>query len=162
MEFQAIGHIRTPYLTRADMPVQPSGGEVNGHIEMSSEWADGLRDLDGFSHLIVLYLFHCVSDVRLTVIPFLDDQPRGLFATRAPTRPNPIGLSVLRLHEINGNILEVGGVDMLDRTPLIDIKPYVPEFDQPVGEIRTGWLEKKALAATTTRSDGRFGGNEAT
>ena len=162
MEFEPIGVIRTPYLAQIDMPVQPSGGEVSGRIEVDPEWIDGLCDLDGFSHLIVLYHFHCAMNARMMVTPFLDDQPRGLFATRAPTRPNPIGLSILRLHRIDGNILEVGDVDMLDQTPLLDIKPYVPEFDHPDGAIRTGWLEGKSLTAHTLRSDDRFGAKEST
>ncbi len=156
MEVTAIGTIHTPFRQIADMPVQPSGARgVAGRIELLPELAEGLRDLDGFSHIIVLYQFHRVTRSCLTVTPFLDPRPRGVFATRAPTRPNPIGLSVLALRGIEGSTLLVEGVDMLDGTPLLDIKPYVPEFDRPT-EIRTGWLEEAAGQSLTTRSDGRF------
>ena len=114
-----------------------------------------LKDLEGFSHIIVLYRFHLVSRVSLRVTPFLDTEPHGVFATRAPTRPNPIGLSVLALTGIRANLLEVKNVDMLDGTPLLDIKPYVPEFDTPA-EVRSGWLGKAKGQSKTHRSDQRF------
>ncbi len=156
MQLNPIGTIYTPFQQIADMPVQPSGAQgVAGRIELRPELAEGLKDLDGFSHIIVLYHFHLVSRVSLTVTPFLDPQPRGVFATRAPTRPCPIGLSVLTLKGIHGHTLEVENVDMLDGTPLLDIKPYVPEFDQRT-EVRTGWLEKATGRSLTARSDKRF------
>jgi len=156
MQVTAIGIIHTPFRQVADMPVQPSGARgVAGRIELLPELAEGLRDLDGFSHIIVLYQFHRVTRSSLTVTPFLDPHPRGVFATRAPTRPNPIGLSVLTLQKIEGSTLLVEDVDMLDGTPLLDIKPYVPEFDRPK-KIRTGWLEKAAGHSLAARSDGRF------
>jgi len=156
MQVKAIGTIHTPFQQVADMPVQPSGARgVPGRIELHPELADGLRDLDGFSHIIVLYQFHRVTRSCLTVTPFLDPTPRGVFATRAPTRPNPIGLSVLALRGIEGSTLRVEDVDMLDGTPLLDIKPYVPAFDRPT-EVRTGWLETTADRSRSTRSDGRF------
>lgn len=156
MQTTPIGIIHTPFKDIVDMPIQPSGARgVAGRIELSPELAEGLKDLDGFSHIIVLYQFHRVNKVSLSITPFLDPEPRGLFATRAPTRPNPIGLSVLHLTGISDNILEVEDVDMLNATPLLDIKPYVPEFDQP-GEVRTGWLEKATDRSRTARSDKRF------
>lgn len=156
MQLTAIGVIHTPFKKLTDMPIQPSGAKgVKGRIEIRPELIAGLKDLAGFSHIYVLYHFHQTNETRLTVTPFLDTQPRGLFATRAPTRPNPIGLSVLALENIDGNILEVANVDMLDGTPLLDIKPYVPEFDQPA-EVRTGWLEKARERAKRVRSDQRF------
>ena len=139
------------------MPVQPCAARgVIGRIELRADLAAGLDYLHGFSHLIVLYHFHNQSDVRLTVTPFLDDREHGLFATRAPCRPNPIGLSVLRLQKVDGTTLEVMDVDMLDGTPLLDIKPYVPAFDQPQGDIRTGWLMTSVPGLLTARSDESF------
>ncbi len=157
MNCQPIGLLRTPFKNIAKMPIQPAGARgVVGHIEMRPDLAEGLQDLDGFSHIIVVYHFHRTAEVALTVTPFLDAQPHGIFATRAPSRPNPLGLSVLRLLMIDGATLEVEGVDMLDETPVIDIKPYVPIFDQPSGQITTGWLETTALQAHAARSDERF------
>jgi tRNA-Thr(GGU) m(6)t(6)A37 methyltransferase TsaA len=108
-------------------------------VEVYDDYVEGLADLDGFSHIILLYHFHESSGYRLRVKPFLDNQKRGLFATRAPWRPNPIGLSVVRLVQVEGSKLTVEDVDILDNTPLLDIKPYVPEFDQRT-KTRLGWL----------------------
>ena len=108
---------------------------------MYEEFRAGLEDLDGFSHIVLLFVFHRSRGFRLRIVPFMDTQPRGLFATRAPNRPNPIGLSVVRLDRIEGGTLHVLNVDMLDGTPLIDIKPYIPEFDSQV-QISTGWLDR--------------------
>jgi len=157
MQLQQIGVIHTPYKSVREMPVQPAGsaGAV-GSIELNPELAAGLKDLGGFSHILVIYGFHRVAGSRLTVTPFLDQTPHGVFATRAPTRPNPLGLSLLQLVRIAGTTLQVAGIDMLDGTPLFDIKPYVPAFDQPIGTVRSGWLEGTAAAAVTVRSDDRF------
>ena len=158
MQLEPIGTIHTPFMEIADMPIQPVGAVgVRGHIDLRADLAEGLSDLDGFSHLILLYQFHQTAAVRLTVTPFLDPEPRGVFATRAPTRPNPIGLSIVKLIEIRGCRLEIQNIDVLDGTPLIDIKPYVPAFDRPEGEIRTGWLEQAAERSARVRSDRRFG-----
>lgn len=160
MRLTPIGVIRTPFVIISDMPIQPSGAAgVGGTIELDPELAEGLQDLDGFSHIIVLYQFHQVKRRDLTVTPFLDPRPRGLFATRAPTRPNPIGLSVLKLIGIAGHRLAVENVDMLDGTPLLDIKPYVPAFDRPAEPVRSGWLAQSGERAITLRSDQRFGGS---
>lgn len=157
MQLQQIGVIRTPYKSVRDMPIQPAGsGGAVGSIELNPDLAEGLKDLAGFSHILVTYGFHRVAGSRLTVTPFLDQSPHGVFATRAPTRPNPLGLSLLQLVRIAGTTLQVAGTDMLDGTPLFDIKPYVPAFDQPVGAVRIGWLDKAAGSAATVRSDGRF------
>ncbi len=156
MQLTPIGTIHTPFKQIADMPVQPSGARgVAGRIELLPELVEGLNDLEGFSHIIVLYHFHQNSRVSLSVTPFLDPEPRGVFATRAPTRPNPIGLSILALRKVDGSTLEVEDVDMLDGTPLLDIKPYVPEFDQRDG-VRAGWLEQARGRSLTARSDKRF------
>ena len=157
MKCEPIGTIRTPFTEIADMPVQPTGADgVAGRIELRADLVEGLCDLDGFSHIIVLYRFHRAPAPNLTVTPFLDKQPRGLFATRAPCRPNPIGLSILKLARIDGATLFVENVDMLDGTPLLDIKPYVPAFDRPAAPIRAGWLENGASQVKAARSDDRF------
>ena len=114
---------------------------------------EALADLDGFSHIILLCHLHKTGSYRLKVVPFLDTQPRGLFATRAPSRPNPIGLSVVELLRIDGNKLEIQGVDLLDGTPVLDIKPYVGEFDDR-GQSRAGWLEH--ARKQTNVADDRF------
>lgn len=137
-----IGIIRTPYKTTKEIPCQGYRSKEVGEIEVFGEYEEALTDIEGFSHMIVLYLFHRSDPYTLLVKPFLDDRLRGLFATRAPKRINPIGLSVVKLLERRGNILKIAEVDMLDGTPLIDIKPYVPQFDQRE-DVRIGWLQDK-------------------
>jgi tRNA-Thr(GGU) m(6)t(6)A37 methyltransferase TsaA len=157
VEFKAIGMIHTPFDDPAGMPIQPSGAEgVRGTIEIFPDFTEGLKDLDGFSHLILLYVFHRSKDFCLKVTPFMDTAERGVFSTRAPNRPNPIGLSVVRLVEIDGERICVENIDVLDGTPLLDIKPYVPAFDQPSGAIQTGWLGESKRRADQMRSDDRF------
>jgi tRNA-Thr(GGU) m(6)t(6)A37 methyltransferase TsaA len=145
MEFtiRPIGIIHTPFTDKAQAPIQPSRSRALGWVEVYPEFGEGLQDIEGFSHIILLYAFHCSSGYTLSVKPFLDDQQRGLFATRYPARPNPIGLSVVRLIRRNEKELVVKGIDVLDGTPLIDIKPYVPEFDVRIG-VRTGWYAARA------------------
>ena len=156
MEFTPIGTIRSPFTNSEGMPIQPAGAKgVKGSVEVFSAYEDGLQDLGGFSHIILLYLFHRSRGFELKVVPFMDTMLRGVFATRAPRRPNPIGLSVVRLERIEGRVLHVEGVDVLDGTPLLDIKPYIPDFDVQV-EVQTGWLEKAGKKAQGKRSDGRF------
>ncbi|MFN2219042.1 MAG: tRNA (N6-threonylcarbamoyladenosine(37)-N6)-methyltransferase TrmO, partial [Anaerolineae bacterium] len=130
-------------------------GGIRGTVEVLPEFVAGLQDLDGFSHIILLYHFHRVSQVKLTVVPFLDVEPRGVFATRAPSRPNPIGLSIVRLLGIEANVLQIENVDIVNGTPLLDIKPYVPAFDHNQTE-RTGWLETTKERVEEKRSDDRF------
>ncbi len=156
MNFEPIGTIHSPFTDLKDMPIQPPGAsQVKGTVEVLGDFAAGLQDLDGFSHIILLYVFHKSQGFKLKVCPFMDTVQRGLFSTRAPKRPCPIGLSVVRLEKVIGRILHIEGVDILDGTPLIDIKPYVPDFD-PQGEIRTGWLEKSVETPLEKRSDDRF------
>ena len=151
-----IGIIHTPFKDLENMPIQPSGAAgIRGTVELLPEFSDGLKDLDGFSHLILLYRFHESRGYKLTVTPFLDSEPRGLFATRAPKRPNPIGLSVVRLVQIRECSLDVENVDILDGTPFLDIKPYVPGFDHQEN-CRIGWLEKARGVAKVKKSDDRF------
>lgn len=151
-----IGVIHTPFTDLEGMPIQPAcAAGVKGAVEVFEKYRPGLKDLEGFSHIILIYHFHGSSGFELQVVPFLDSQPRGLFATRAPKRPNPIGLSVVQLDKIENGILRIQNVDILDNTPLLDIKPYVPEFDAPK-EVRTGWLEKAGKVASRHKSDDRF------
>jgi tRNA (adenine37-N6)-methyltransferase len=156
IEFQPIGVIHTPFKERAGMPIQPAGGSgVQGTVEVYPEFREGLSDLDGFSHIILLYYFHRSEGFNLLVVPFLDTRPRGLFATRAPRRPNPIGISVVRLLGIEGGILRIENIDILDGTPLLDLKPYVTDFDIQRAT-RTGWLEQAEENLSQKRSDNRF------
>jgi tRNA-Thr(GGU) m(6)t(6)A37 methyltransferase TsaA len=140
MEFimRPIGEIHSLFADKHETPIQPSRSTARGQVEVYPAYAAGLRDLDGFSHIILLYAFHRSDDYTLSVKPFLADQERGLFATRYPARPNPIGLSIVRLLAVHDHVLEIEGVDVLDGTPLLDIKPYVPDFDAQT-DVRTGW-----------------------
>lgn len=156
ISYRSIGIVRSPFKTREKMPIQPSGARgVRGSIEIENSYLEGLKDLDGFSHIILIYHFHLATGYALTVVPFLDDRPRGVFATRAPKRPNAIGLSVVKLLSIKENVLDIENVDIIDGTPLLDIKPYVPEFDVYT-DTRTGWLAQTKMAVKQTRSDDRF------
>jgi len=139
-----IGVIHSPFTDKIKTPIQPSRSTAKGTIEIFSGFAEGLADVDGFSHIILLYVFHCSSGYELRVKPFLDNQLRGLFATRHPHRPNPIGMSIVRMLSCRKNVLEIEGVDVLDNTPLLDIKPYVPDFDVKTG-VRTGWYEVRNM-----------------
>ncbi len=151
-----IGVIRTPFETLEGMPIQPAGaGKAVGQVVVDPQYAEGLADIEGFSHLILIYVFHQSKGFRLKVKPFLDDRVRGLFATRAPRRPNPVGLSIVELLRREENILHVGHIDVVDGTPLLDIKPYVPAFDSPEATA-IGWLEGKAEHSRSMRSDERF------
>jgi len=138
-----IGVIRSPHATPAEAPIQPSFAKgAGGRIELRPELAEGLRDLEGFSHVVLLYYMHLSEGYELSVKPYLDDHKRGLFATRAPRRPNPIGISVVRLERIESHVLHVRDIDAVDGSPLLDIKPYVPPFE-PSDEIKIGWLTGK-------------------
>jgi tRNA-Thr(GGU) m(6)t(6)A37 methyltransferase TsaA len=152
-----IGTIVSPFKDPAGMPVQPAAAQgVRGEILLFPEYVAGIQDLDGFSHIFLIYFLHKVRTSKLVVTPFLDDQPRGVFATRAPVRPNPIGLSVVKLIEIKRNTLYIENIDMLDGTPLLDIKPYVPAFDDhPASSI--GWVANAKGQIEEMKSDSRFG-----
>ncbi len=155
--YRPIGVIRTPFTEVDGMPIQPAAAAgVGGTIELDPGFAAGLLDLGGFSHLILLYHLHEVRTPRLTVTPFLDDRPRGIFATRSPARPNAVGLSTVRLVRILGSTIEIQDVDMLDGTPLLDIKPYIPAFDDRAGA-RIGWFTGRLDRLANARADGRFG-----
>jgi tRNA-Thr(GGU) m(6)t(6)A37 methyltransferase TsaA len=154
--YHPIGVIHTPFKRPENMPVQPaSAAGIEGRVDVLPRYLPGLEDLEGFSHVVLLYHLHLSEGYRLRVKPFLDDRPRGLFATRAPRRPNPLGLSVVRLLAVDGFRLRIGNVDMVDGTPLLDIKPYVPDFD-PKEEVRVGWLAPHRDRIREGRSDRRF------
>ena len=155
--YSSIGTIHSPFQELTNMPIQPSSeSSAPGTVELLPEFTPGLQDLEGFSHIILIYHLHRSDHYSLSVTPFLDSKPHGVFATRAPNRPNPIGISVIKLLRIENNILFVDNLDVLDGTPLLDIKPYVPEFDR-IPDFRLGWLEKVKQDLYTTRSDNRFG-----
>ncbi len=138
--FQPIGLIHSPFTQADQTPVQPYRSAAEGQVSLLPEYEAGLEDLEAFSHIILLYFFHQAEPgYELRVKPYFDEEKHGLFATRYPRRPNPIGLSVVRLVRREGRVLYVEGIDVLDGTPLLDIKPYVPPFDC-FPEATLGWL----------------------
>ena len=156
IKYNPIGIIHSPFKETEGVPIQPHGAkDIKGSIEIRKELEKGLRDLDGFSHIILLYHFHLSKDYSLSVVPFLDNKPRGVFATRAPKRPNSIGLSVVKLIKIEKNILYIENIDVVDGTPLLDIKPYVKEF-RNLEEVRIGWLTEKDNKFKYFKADKRF------
>lgn len=156
LTFTPIGTILSPFTDPAGMPIQPAGAKgVKGQVIIDEKFRGGLRDLEGFSRIILIYAFHRANGYSLEVVPFLDTEPHGIFATRAPKRPNAIGLSVVRLIGVDGCRLTIGDVDILDGTPLLDIKPYVPEFDCFPNE-KAGWFDRCCGKVESARSDLRF------
>ncbi|HOQ05349.1 MAG TPA: tRNA (N6-threonylcarbamoyladenosine(37)-N6)-methyltransferase TrmO [Anaerohalosphaeraceae bacterium] len=143
MHLKAIGIIHTPFCQADGTPIQSAAArQARGRLEIFPEYAEGLSDLEGFERIWLLYWFDRAAAPQMKVVPFLDTGPRGLFATRAPCRPNPIGMSCVKLLKIENNLIEIEDVDILDNTPLLDIKPYVPAFD--VFDVRKiGWLQNK-------------------
>ena len=140
-EFKKIGVIHSKYDKKADMPIQPKFSKSKGYIELDKKFEKGLANLNEFSHIILIYVLHKAKDFSLMVKPFLDNSSKGVFSTRAPARPNPIGLSIVKLDSIKGNIININNVDILDNTPLLDIKPYVPDFDKI--NASSGWVKGK-------------------
>ena len=158
MQVEPIGVIHSPFAEPKGAPIQPRAAEgAKGTVEVFEPFAAGLADLEGFERVWLLYWFDRAAAPRMTVTPFLDDRPRGLFATRAPCRPNPIGMSPVRLLRVEGRVLHVADIDVLDGTPLLDIKPYAPAFDCYPG-VRSGWLDEADAdrEARRARADGRF------
>ena len=156
VRYRPIGVIRTPFPEPAGTPVQTTSSIGSaGHIQIDPALSPGLRDLDGFSHLILLYHLHRVGVMRLTLTPFLDDREHGVFATRSPARPNPIGLSLVRLVGIDGARLDIEDVDIIDGTPLLDLKPYVPAFDAR-DDVRVGWYAERLDRVEGATADDRF------
>lgn len=156
-KIQTIGIIKTPWQTIENMPIQPHGAEeVNGKIELFDAYKEGLKEIEGFSHITLLYKLHKITHYELTVTPFMDKGSKGIFATRSPKRPNAIGISTVRLLRVEGNILHISNVDMLNESPLIDIKPFYEKFDNRFNT-KQGWLEDKSIEKIReTRSDKRF------
>jgi tRNA-Thr(GGU) m(6)t(6)A37 methyltransferase TsaA len=156
IEYKLIGIIHSPFKEPKGTPIQPAGSKgINGIVEIFPEYTEGLKDIEGFSHIILLYHFHLSKGATLIAKPYMDSETHGVFAMRGPSRPNPIGISVVRLVKVEGNTLQVQDVDIVDGTPLLDIKPYVPEFD--VREVaKIGWLEKRVHKLSASRDDGRF------
>jgi tRNA-Thr(GGU) m(6)t(6)A37 methyltransferase TsaA len=156
IKFKPIGIIRSPFKKLQGIPIQPvAAKDIKGTVEIFPEYVEGLKDLEGFSHIILIFHFHLSKKPRLKVIPYMDDKTRGVFATRAPSRPNPIGLSVVRLVGIEGETLHIQDVDIADETPLLDIKPYVPDFDSRE-VVKIGWLEENIYKLPSSKDDGRF------
>ncbi len=154
--YKPIGIVHSPFKTPKGAPIQPEAARgIRGYVEVFEEFKDGLKDIGGFSHVILIYHFHMVKDYKLHVVPYMDNREHGVFATRAPARPNPIGISVVKLVSVSGNVLHVENIDILDGTPLLDIKPYVPEFDRREN-VQIGWLERCVDRLSDTRDDGRF------
>lgn len=155
--YEPIGVVRSPYASLEGMPIQPTGARgTRGTVELAEEYVDALADLEGFSHCYLLYHFHgSDGEAPTTVEPFLDSTERGLFATRAPRRPNAIGLSVVRIEAIDGASIAVRDVDVLDGTPLLDVKPFVPAFDVP-NDVDAGWIDETDQDPGTRHADDRF------
>jgi tRNA-Thr(GGU) m(6)t(6)A37 methyltransferase TsaA len=156
ISFSPIGIVHSSFSEPKGTPIQPSAaGNVTGTVEVFPEFAEGLKDIEGFSHIILIYYFHLAKDQSLLVTPFMDSEKHGVFATRASARPNRIGFSVVMLEKLEGNILHVNNLDIINGTPLLDIKPCVPEFDFSK-VTKTGWLEKSVHNLPETKDDGRF------
>ena len=158
IEYKPIGIIRSPFKELEGMPIQPVGAcGITGEIHIEKEYQEGLVDLEEFSHIILLYHFHLSNGYSLRVKPFLDEKKHGIFATRAPKRPNPIGISVVGLEKVEDNIIHISNVDIVDGTPLLDIKPYIPHFNcVNEEELCVGWFEDKHHEAANKKSDNRF------
>lgn len=156
IQYTSIGIIKSPFRKKTGMPIQTTGAiGVKGEIEIYPDFEGGLKDLDGFSHIILIYHLHESTGFQLELKPFMDDKLHGVFSTRAPKRPNSIGFSVVRLIKIENNILHIENIDILNGTPLLDIKPYIPDIDcHEVNKI--GWLEGKSGKMKDKRSDSSF------
>ncbi len=153
--YKAIGTIRTPFTACENMPIQPVLSDAEGTVILDDAYVEALPGLEGFSHAILLYSLHRAGPYRSIVTPFLDDSPKGLFATRAPCRPNPIGLSIVAIRSIVGSEIRISGADMIDGTPLLDIKPYVSSFDA-FPDSRDGWFTARRQRMNGVQSDDRF------
>lgn len=158
IELESIGTIYTEFKKIEGMPIQPTGAKgVKGTIKIKDKYVDGLKDLEEFSHINILYLLHKVEGYLLEVKPFMDDNTHGVFATRSPKRPNRIGSSVIKIDKIEGNTVYVSNIDVLNETPLLDIKPYVPQlYEDTIEELKIGWFEKNHNKAKSQKSDSRF------
>lgn len=155
---ESIGTIHSEFKDIEGMPIQPTGAKgIPGTIKIKDKYVDGLKDLEGFSHIHLIYLLHEVDGYMLEVKPFMDNDTHGIFATRSPKRPNHIGMSVVKLNKIEGNTIYIENIDILDKTPLLDIKPYVPQlFEDTIDELKIGWFEKNHQKAKSQKADNRF------
>ncbi|HIP29716.1 MAG TPA: tRNA (N6-threonylcarbamoyladenosine(37)-N6)-methyltransferase TrmO [Sulfurospirillum arcachonense] len=159
INLKQIATIKSPFCKLENMPVQPKGAkDTIATIEFKKEYQDGLKDLNGFSHAYLIYYFHKVDEHKLRVVPFNDKShtERGVFSTRTPMHPNSIGLSVVEIVSVTENLVTIKGVDVLDETPLLDIKPYIENFDKVEGETRSGWMKSSKEEVSQKRSDSRF------
>ena len=155
--FRPIGVIRSPHTRAEETPIQPQYAKgVRGRVEVLPEFQEGLSDIEGYSHICLIYVLDRADEAKLTVVPYVDDTPRGVFATRAPCRPNPIGVSVVRLLSRSGNVLEVEELDILDGTPLLDIKPYIERFGSH-DSVRSGWQDEVDDATARRRGSRQRG-----
>ncbi len=160
IKYKQIGSIHSPFKEVEGMSIQPTGAQgVKGTVEVFAKYCAGLKDLEDFSHIFLIYHFHLAVGYSLEAKPFLDKEARGVLSMRGPARPNPIGISVVRLIKVEGCALYIEDVDIVDGTPLLDIKPYVPDFDGRTGE-RVGWLSEKSRHVRHERSDRRFSPEE--
>jgi tRNA-Thr(GGU) m(6)t(6)A37 methyltransferase TsaA len=156
ISYQPIGIVNSPFKDSIGTPIQPvASPNSKATVEVFEEYVEGLTDIEGFSHIILIFHMHLIKKSPLKVIPFLDTAEHGVFATRSPGRPNPIGFSVVRLEKVDGNILHITGVDIIDGTPLLDIKPFVPAFDVRKAD-KIGWFENVEIKTATIKDDGRF------
>lgn len=155
--YNPIGIIQTPFTTAEGMPIQAKFSQKEGYIIISNKYKEGIKGIEGFSHLILIYHFHKSNEMKLQVKPFLSAKTLGIFTVRAPNRPNPIGISVVELLNVSYGEKEIKmkikGVDMLDQSPLLDIKPYIEEFDSFQGT-KNGWYEEREFKRNV--SDSRF------
>ena len=156
IRYKPIGIIHSPFKELKGTPIQPAGARgINGTVEIFPEYGEGLRDIEGFSHIILLYHFHLSKGSKLVARPYMDKEEHGIFAMGGPSRPNPIGISAVCLLKVEENMLRIQDVDIVDGTPLLDIKPYVREFDAREVE-KVGWLEKNVHKLSASRDNGRF------
>ena len=158
IHLEPIGVVHSPFMRREGTPIQGAfAPDARGKVEIFEQYAEGLADLDGFSHIWLLYHFHQSTEYKMRVVPFMDVRERGLFSTRAPRRPNPIGLSLVRLLSVEGNVLHIAEIDIVHGTPVLDIKPYSPQMDgRP--DARCGWMDEvdPETRKSRSRADKRF------
>ncbi len=153
--YKPIGIIHSPFKEQKGTPIQPTASDSKGEVEVFPEFSEGLQDLEEFSHIILIYHFHLSKKASLKMKPFMDNHKHGIFSIRAPSRPNSIGMSIVRLNKIEKNILYIENIDILEGTPLLDIKPFVPKFDNR-NTTKTGWLNDNVYKLGKTKDDERF------
>ncbi|MDB4304266.1 tRNA (N6-threonylcarbamoyladenosine(37)-N6)-methyltransferase TrmO [Desulfosarcina sp.] len=156
IKIESIGVIHSPFTTIENMPIQSVGAQdAEGTVVLEERYAEGLKDIEGFNYIYLIYYFHKASRGALHVTPFMDTEKRGVFATRSPLRPSHIGFSIVELIGVKENVLRIRGCDILDDTPLLDIKPYIPRFDIR-NDAKTGWMKAMDKDIKGMRSDDRF------